>query len=91
MPPKLTDDKETLYLILLILVSIVFYVLLIVSLVGLAYLLLGFLALFVIQGVFVGYVRGNCVRLGEDQFPEVYRRPGSLPLKWGSRPCRKST
>ncbi|MFZ5899287.1 MAG: hypothetical protein ACOYU7_09055 [Bacillota bacterium] len=59
MQPKLTNDKETLYLILLILVSVALYVVLIVSMVGLVYLLLGFVILFVIQGVFIGYVQGN--------------------------------
>ncbi len=83
MQPKLTNDKETLYLILLILVSVALYVVLIVSLVGLVYLLLGFLILFVIQGVFIGYVRGNCVRLGEDQFPEVYGTARDLAAEMG--------
>jgi len=64
------DKKEKKYFILLVIVT----VLLLVPMVFLLPILLP-LALFVLvaQGLLIGYVKGNGVRVSEQQFPEIYK------------------
>ncbi|MDI6908046.1 MAG: M48 family metallopeptidase [Thermoanaerobacterales bacterium] len=81
--PNLVHPREPLYLALLLICAIAFYVILIVSLVGIAYVLLGVLAALVIHGLFIGHLRGNGVRVGETQFPEVHRVARELAAQMG--------
>ena len=59
---------------LCMLFSVVLYVLLAVSIVGLVYVVAAALFFFGAQAAFVAWIRGNAVRLGPDQFPDLYRR-----------------
>ncbi|MGE3599320.1 MAG: M48 family metallopeptidase [Dehalococcoidia bacterium] len=58
--------------------SIVIWLVLIISVVGLIYAALIGLFFFVSHLVFVSHLRGSGVRLGPDQFPELHRRIGDL-------------
>lgn len=62
--------------IAIILVSIVLWLLIIVGTfgLGLIYVVLIAVFLFFVQVGFIAYLRGSAVRLGPDQFPEIYQR-----------------
>jgi Zn-dependent protease with chaperone function len=47
---------------------------LVLSLIGIVYIIIGALAGLIIQGLAVGHLRGNGIRISEKQFPEVYQR-----------------
>ncbi|MGP6157366.1 MAG: M48 family metallopeptidase [Vulcanimicrobiaceae bacterium] len=61
--------KEKLYYTISLVVSILIYVALLVSIVGILYGLIIGCAALVLQGIFVGRLRGNGVRVTERQFP----------------------
>jgi Zn-dependent protease with chaperone function len=69
--------------VLAVLVSIVLWVVLTVTIVGLAYAVAIGLFFFFIQAVFVAHVRGSGVWLGEDQFPELYARVQEIGRRMG--------
>ncbi len=62
--------------IAIILVSIVLWLLIIVGTFGLGLLYVALIAIFLffVQVGFIAYLRGSAVRLGPDQFPEIYTR-----------------
>ena len=62
--------------IAIILVSIVLWLLIIVGKFGLGLIYFALIAvfLFFVQVGFIAYLRGSAVRLGPDQFPEIYQR-----------------
>ncbi|PCI32116.1 MAG: peptidase M48 [Flavobacteriaceae bacterium] len=64
------DKKEKTYFILLVIVSVL---LLVPMLVLLPILLPLALVILIGQGVLIGYVKGNGVRVSEHQFPEIYK------------------
>ncbi len=72
-------------LMLVILAAAGIWLLLAVTIIGIIYALLIGLVLFVAHLTFVAYVRGNAVRLGPDQFPELYQRVIYLSRRLGLR------
>lgn len=73
-------------LILVILVSIAIWIMMVVSMIGIfyavmigAFLLLGHIG-------FISYLRGSAVRIGPDQFPELYSRVEILANRVGLNP-----
>ncbi len=72
-------------LVLVVLAALGIWLLLAVTIIGIVYVVLIGLFLFVVHVVFVAYVRGNAVRLGPDQFPELYERVRHLAQKIGLR------
>jgi len=54
------------------LISIVFYLLMIISIVGIFYLMIFLFVSLFMHGIFIGRMRGNGIKLSDDQFPEVY-------------------
>jgi Zn-dependent protease with chaperone function len=65
--------KEKIYFIISLIVSILFYLILVFSLIGIVYIIIGALVGLIIQGLAVGHLRGNGIRISEKQFPEVYQ------------------
>lgn len=65
--------ENTLYFFVL-LSAILLWIVLAVSIIGLAYVVIFGLVFFFMHLAFVAHVRGNGVRLGEEQFPELHRR-----------------
>jgi Zn-dependent protease with chaperone function len=72
-------------LVLVALASIVIWVLLTMSVIGLMYVALIALFLFVSHVVFVAHLRGSAVRLGPEQFPDLHRRVEELASRIGLR------
>jgi Zn-dependent protease with chaperone function len=64
-------------------ISILLYLLLIISIVGIFYIVFGALMMLMMQGLFVGSIRGNAIRLSEKQFPDAYRLAQQLSAKMG--------
>jgi Zn-dependent protease with chaperone function len=71
--------------ILVVLIAIVVWIALAVSVIGIAYVLLIGLVLFFAHVGFITHLRGNGVRLGPDQMPELYRRVHELSSRLGMR------
>ena len=69
---RLRSPKEQPLFVLGVLVSSLFWLLLIVSLVGIFYGLLGLLFTLVTHALFLAHVRGNGVRASVRQFPAFY-------------------
>jgi hypothetical protein len=65
--------KEKIYFIISLIVSILLYLILVFSLIGIVYIIIGALVGLIIQGLAVGHLRGNGIRISEKQFPEVYQ------------------
>lgn len=64
--------KENAYYAISLVVSILLYILLIFSIVGIIYILFGALIGIIANGLLIGNLKGNNVRVSEHQFPEVY-------------------
>jgi len=76
---------ERLLLVLVGLASLAIWILLAVSIIGLAYVVAIAMLLFLTHLVFVAHVRGSGVRLGPDQFPDLHRRVEELSTRLGMR------
>lgn len=64
-------------------ISVMIYFLLVISLFGIFYIVFGVIAGIVAQGLFVGAIRGNAVRVSETQLPEVQRIAGQIAAQLG--------
>jgi len=73
MLPDLVNPKERTYLMIALIVSGLIYFSLLISVVGIFYLLLGGAVLAIAQGIAIGHLRGNAIRVSERQFPDVLR------------------
>jgi Zn-dependent protease with chaperone function len=73
MLPDLVNPKEKTYLALALVVSAFVYLILIFSIIGIFYLMIGALAVAIAQGIAIGQLRGNGIRVSERQFPDLLR------------------
>lgn len=71
---NIQSDRESIYFILSVIISVLIYVLAAVSIVGIAIALAIFAFLLFTNAVMLGTIRGNGVRIHERQFPDVYER-----------------
>jgi Zn-dependent protease with chaperone function len=79
--------KEKTYFAISLFFSVLIYAALIVSLIGILYIALFALIALLAQGLFVGMLRGNSIRVGPAQFPEVDRIAKELAAQMGIAPC----
>ncbi|MHB1255499.1 MAG: M48 family metallopeptidase [Dethiobacteraceae bacterium] len=70
---SLVHPKEKLYFALALVISLLAYLALIISVVGIVYIIIFVVIAFIAQGLFIGTIRGNGIRVSDKQFPEVYR------------------
>src|SRR5712691_1903374 len=82
----LVHPKERLYFGVCLVVSLLIYVLLVVSLVGIVYILLAVVVGILMHGLFVGHLRGNCIRVSARQFPEVFQLAEQLAREMAMEP-----
>jgi Zn-dependent protease with chaperone function len=73
-------------LVVAVLVSILVWIVAVVSVIGLVYAAMLGLFFFVVHLTFVAHVRGSGVRLGPEQFPELYARVETLASRMGLEP-----
>jgi len=69
---SLVYPRERIYFGVCLAISLLVYLVLVLSLVGIVYIAVGALIALVVHGLFIGYLRGNAIRVTERQFPEVY-------------------
>ena len=62
-------------------ISLLTYFFLIISLIGIIYLVIGFLITFILHGFSIAQIRNNGVRLTEKQFPHTYHQAKQLSLE----------
>jgi Zn-dependent protease with chaperone function len=74
---------ERLFFVLLLLFALIIWAALVVSIFGIAYALMLGVFFFFGHLIFITHLRGNSVRLGPDQFPELYQRVLRLSAKVG--------
>jgi len=82
----LVHPKERVYFVVLLIISLLAYLALIISVVGILYIVLGIAAAFIIHGLFIGTIRGNSIRVSDKQFPEVYRLAQRIAAQMGLNP-----
>lgn len=81
--PDLVNPKERTYLAIAVVFSAFVYLMLLVSIIGIFYLLMAGVALAVLQGVAIGHLRGNGIRVSQRQFPSVLRIAGETCAQLG--------
>lgn len=82
-PGNIQSSRETVYFILSLFVSISIYIMAAVSIVGIGIALIIFAFVFYIQLMMLGSIRGNGVRIHQNQFPDVYARVQELSKQMG--------
>jgi len=80
---SLIHAKENFYFRLSLVISVVIYLLLVISLVGIVYIILGIIISFIAHGLFVGNIKGNGIKLSDTQFPGVYQLSKEIASKMG--------
>ena len=80
---SLVNPREKIYFFILAAISLLIYLSLIISIVGIPYLVAGLIISLFAHGIFIGYLRGNGIRLSENQFPEVYRLTAEYARRMG--------
>ncbi len=70
-------------LILVVMAAIAIWVFLAVTIVGFVYVILIAIFLFLSHVVMVAYIRGNALRLGPNQLPDLYDRVHALSVRLG--------
>ncbi|MFC5590143.1 M48 family metallopeptidase [Sporosarcina soli] len=78
---SLTSSKETPYFICSVIISIFIYLIAAFSLIGIAIALVIFAFILLSNAIMLGSVRGNGVRVSEQQFPDIYDRVVDLAGK----------
>lgn len=78
---ELTSNREMPYFVISIIFSLLLYILAIISLFGIAILLVLFAFLLYANVIMLGSIRGNGIRISEKQFPVEYARVVSLSEK----------
>ena len=71
---KFVTKKENFYFGLMLTVSLLIYLILTVSIVGIFYVLIFALFIFIMQGLAVGQLRQNSVKITDEQFPDIYEK-----------------
>lgn len=80
---SLVNPREKIYFFILAAISLLIYLSLIISIVGIPYLVAGLIISLFARGIFIGHLRGNGIRLSENQFPEVYRLTAEYTRRMG--------
>lgn len=81
LPSQLVHRKEKIYFALVLTFSILSYLLLLVSVIGLGIIVLMVLLSLFFHGLMIGGIRRNGVRLSEEQFPELFKKAQEMAKK----------
>ncbi|MDQ0207266.1 M48 family metallopeptidase [Alkalicoccobacillus murimartini] len=71
---NVTSSRETVYFVLAIIFSVLVYVIAAISIIGIGIALFIFAFMFFVNMMMLGSIRGNGVRISQNQFPDVYER-----------------
>ena len=81
--PSLTSDRETIYFILSIIFSLFVYIIAAVSIIGIGIAVIIFAVILYANLIMLGSIRGNGIRIHQNQFPDVYERVAALSNAMG--------
>ncbi|HEX2094037.1 MAG TPA: M48 family metallopeptidase [Longimicrobiaceae bacterium] len=79
----LVHPKEKLYFSVCLGISVLVYLVLVVSIIGILYILFGALIGLLVHGLFVGSLRGNGIKVSAQQFPDVHQITQKLSREMG--------
>ncbi|MEI7475589.1 MAG: M48 family metallopeptidase [bacterium] len=71
-PPSMVSSKENTYFYISLVVSVLLYILCVLSIVGITYIIEFAIFFFMVQGFFIGNIRGNAIKINQNQFPEIH-------------------
>lgn len=82
---NLIYGKENPLFVILLVLSLIIWLVVIVGTIGVALIifLIGFIVYLFIHSTYISYVRGNGVRLGKEQYPELYAQVEAAAKKLG--------
>ncbi|MGI2326920.1 M48 family metallopeptidase [Planococcus sp. YIM B11945] len=80
---RIQSNRETTYFVISLTVSILVYILALVSIIGIAVALIVFAFMLFANAMMLGFIRGNGVRIHERQFPDVYESVQALSKEMG--------
>lgn len=83
---QLVTRKERVYFGISLVISLLAYLFLVVSIIGILYIAIGAIIAVIVHGLFIGRIRGNGIRVSENQFPEVYQIASQLADQMGLNP-----
>ncbi|MFE5322502.1 M48 family metallopeptidase [Paenibacillus sp. NPDC056579] len=83
MKSRLVHENETTLYTVCVIISILIYVSLIVSIIGIVYILIGLAVALLLHGLMVAGIRSSGVKLTERQFPIVYEKVQQLSSSMG--------
>jgi len=83
---SLVHPKERLYFRISLAITLLVYLLLIITVIGLIYIAVAACISLLLRGLYVGNIRANGIRVSDKQFPEVYRIASDLAAKMEIHP-----
>lgn len=83
MKPRLVHESEKSFYTVCLIFSILIYLGLIISVVGIVYIIVGFLITLFLHGISIGHIRNNGVKLTERQFPDIYNKAKKVAFDMG--------
>lgn len=81
--PNITSDRETIYFVLSIIFSIFIYIIAAISIVGIGIAVGIFAIILYVNLIMLGSIRGNGIRINQNQFPDIYERVETLSKAMG--------
>lgn len=73
MHENMVHPNEKAFYTISLIISIIIYLMLVVSIVGILYILLGLVIFLIMHGLSMAYIRSNGVKLTAQQFPQIYQ------------------
>lgn len=83
MDIELIHSHEKPYFVISVIVSVMVYLLLIISIIGIPYILFGIIISFFIHGLSIAHIRSNGVKVTDQQFPRIDQRVKELAQEMG--------
>ena len=80
---KCVTNKETVYFGIMLAISIIVYLILTISIIGILYALIFGLIFWYAQAFTIGQLKLNAVKITKNQFPEIYSKVEDYSLKLG--------
>lgn len=71
---NLVTERETAYYIIMLMISLLIYFLLFISIIGGIYVVCFAIFFFIVQGISIGSIRQNSVKITPEQFGDIYNK-----------------
>ncbi|QKS69987.1 M48 family metalloprotease [Paenalkalicoccus suaedae] len=77
------SNRETPYFAIALIFSLITYLFAIISIIGVVIVLFAFLIMLLLNAIQLGSIRGNGMRVSQNQFPDIYQRAEQLSAEIG--------